>query len=529
MNDRKSVRVLIAEDDYLVSKMVGALLEELKYTVVGEAADGLEAVEMTRALQPDVILMDIKMDRMDGIEAARLIQERHPTPVVVLTAYETEELVIEASAAGAGAYLVKPPNTRELERAITIAMARFDDMMALRESNRRLAEMLAELEAAREKVIQQERLAVVGQLAVGFAHEFNNVLAVIALYTNMSLPDPALPLQIRERLGVIAQQTRYATDLVQQLVDFGQRAALDRKTMDVAALLEETLALLERTLPQDIHIELTHECAPPVTINGDPTRIRQAVVNLALNARDAMPKGGQLRIGLGRLRVTEDQDPPLPEMSVGEWIKVTVTDTGTGIPPEALSHIYEPFFTTRAPLGHGLGLPQTYGIVRQHNGHIGLETQVGEGTTFTLYLPALTMRPAESPPPDIAAIPQGRGEVVLVVEDGDALRAALVDSLAGWHYQTLEATSGHEALALMETQGEQVALVLSDVLMPGMDGVALLDALREQGWPTPMILLTGHPMKKKLQVLRDKGLSAWLTKPLSFERLAQAVADALRQ
>ncbi len=529
MNDRAKTRVLIAEDDYLVSKMVSALLEELGCSIVGEAADGVQAVEMTRTLQPDVILMDIKMDGMDGIEAARLIQERHPTPVVMLTAYETEELIQEASAAGAGAYLVKPPNAREMERAVTIAMARFDDMMALRESNRRLEETLSELEATREKVVQQERLAVVGQLAVGIAHEFNNVLAVIALYTDMSLPEPALPPQVRERLDVIAQQTQYAVDLVQQIVDFGQRAALDRKTMDMAALLEETIALLERTLPRDIRIELACECATPVMINGDPKRVRQAVTNLALNARDAMPQGGHLRIGLGRLRVVPGQAPPLAEMSEGEWVQVTVTDTGTGISPEALPHIYEPFFTTRAPLGHGLGLPQTYGIVRQHNGHIDIETQVGHGTTFTLYFPALATHPAEPSASGAPSIPQGQGQVVLVVEDADALRAALVDSLEEWHYQTLEAANSQEALTVMETQGDQVALVLSDLVMPGMSGIDLLNRLREKGWHTPMILLTAHALQKEAEALRDKGLCAWLTKPLRFERLAQAVAKGVRK
>jgi AmiR/NasT family two-component response regulator len=143
MSNRQDVRVLIAEDDYLNSEMLKGLLEELWYTVVGEAADGYETVEMTQSLQPDVVLMDIKMPDMDGLEATRLIQERCPTPVVVVTAYETPELVEEASAAGVGAYLVKPPSAREMERAITIAMARFDDLMELRRMNAELQDALA--------------------------------------------------------------------------------------------------------------------------------------------------------------------------------------------------------------------------------------------------------------------------------------------------------------------------------------------------------------------------------------------------
>ena len=145
MSNRQDVRVLIAEDDYLNSEMLKGLLEEIWYTIVGEAADGLETVEMTQSLQPDVILMDIKMPDMDGLEATRLIQERCPTPVVVVTAYETPELVEEASAAGVGAYLVKPPSAREMERAITIAIARFDDLMELRRLNAELQDALAKV------------------------------------------------------------------------------------------------------------------------------------------------------------------------------------------------------------------------------------------------------------------------------------------------------------------------------------------------------------------------------------------------
>jgi AmiR/NasT family two-component response regulator len=145
MSNRQDVRVLIAEDDYLNSEMLKGLLEEIWYTIVGEAADGLETVEMTQSLQPDVVLMDIKMPDMDGLEATRLIQERCPTPVVVVTAYETPELVEEASAAGVGAYLVKPPSAREMERAITIAIARFDDLMELRRLNAELQDALAKV------------------------------------------------------------------------------------------------------------------------------------------------------------------------------------------------------------------------------------------------------------------------------------------------------------------------------------------------------------------------------------------------
>ncbi|HDQ71508.1 MAG TPA: response regulator, partial [Chloroflexi bacterium] len=170
MDNGIGTRVLIAEDDYLVSETIKSILHQIGYTVVGKAMDGQEAIEMTQALEPDVVLMDIEMPGISGIEATRCIQAVCPTPVVILTAYETPDLVGEASAAGAGAYLVKPPDVKHLKRAITIAMARFDDMMALCESNQQLQAAMARLKDTQQQVIQQERLAAVGQLAAGIAH-----------------------------------------------------------------------------------------------------------------------------------------------------------------------------------------------------------------------------------------------------------------------------------------------------------------------------------------------------------------------
>jgi two-component system cell cycle sensor histidine kinase/response regulator CckA len=167
----------------------------------------------------------------------------------------------------------------------------------------------------------------------------------------------------------------------------------------------------------------------------------------------------------------------------GEWVQVTVSDTGTGIPPHVLPHIFEPFFTTRAPLGSGLGLAQVHGIVAQHEGHIDVETQVGHGTTFTIYLPTLPMHPPEPISLEAPTLAQGQGETILVVEDDDATREALVESLGVLNYRVLEATNGQEALAILEQRRGEIALVLSDVVMPGMGSIALLRSMRQSPCP----------------------------------------------
>jgi two-component system cell cycle sensor histidine kinase/response regulator CckA len=383
-----------------------------------------------------------------------------------------------------------------------------------------------------QRIQQQERLAAVGQLAAGIAHDFNNIMATIVLYAQTTAQAEELPDTIRERMKIIDQQAYHATRLIQQILDFSRRAVLERRPLDLLPLLKEQIKLLERTLPESIEIRLDYEpdkYATLFTVNADPTRMQQMMTNLAVNARDAMPGGGTLRFTLERVRIEAGKAPPLPEMRPGEWVQMTVSDTGSGIPPDVLPHIFEPFFTTKGRgRGSGLGLAQVHGIVAQHEGRIDVETEPGRGTTFTVYLPAHLPEPSTAVPlRELPATAMGRGETVLVVEDDASVRKALVDSLALLNYRALEAQNGEEALAKVEELGDEIGLVLSDVVMPGMGGVALLHGLRERGLDVPVVMLTGHPLEKEMENLRAQGLLEWLPKPPEFEQLAEVVARAL--
>lgn len=397
-----------------------------------------------------------------------------------------------------------------------------------------IREMTQEREIER-RVRQQERLAAVGQMAAGIAHDFNNILAVVALYARISLRFPDLPPKLQEYLEVIDQQAWRASELIQQILDFSRRSAIAPCPMDLLSFLKEQSKMLKRTLPENIQIELlyTHDT---YTVNADPVRMQQALMNLVVNARDAMPEGGHLRIGLERIHVEEPKRAPLPEMrtaetEAGEWICLSVTDTGSGIPPDALPHIFDPFFTTKEPnQGTGLGLSQVYGIVKQHAGYIDVTSSPGQGTTFTLYLPALPVpRPAASPA-EAEHLIHGDGQTILVVEDEAATRKALVESLELLNYQVLTATNGHEALTVFERHRDEIALVLSDLVMPGMGGQAVLRALRQQDPQVKVVFITGHPpepLKRESENLQAHGLSGWITKPPSLEQLSQVVAQAL--
>ena len=321
-----------------------------------------------------------------------------------------------------------------------------------------------------------------------------------------------------------------AAALIQQILDFSRRAVLERHPMDLALFLNEVVKLLERTIPESIKIKLTHEIGE-YTVNADPTRLQQAVMNLVINARDAMPEGGELSIILSSGGVTDKTRCVIcGQVIEGEWVCIKVTDTGTGISEDALPYIFDPFFTTKeVGKGTGLGLAQVFGIVAQHEGHIEVATQVGKGTTFAIYLPILLEQPLELPILETQALVYGHGETILVVEDDVSLREALVAGLELLNYRGLQAKNGRDALEILEQHTGGIALVLSDMVMPEMGGQALFYALRQRGLTLPVVMLSGHPMEKELESLKIQGLAGWMPKPADIEQLSYLVGRALQE
>jgi len=385
---------------------------------------------------------------------------------------------------------------------------------------------------ARDQLQQQERLAAIGQLAAGIAHDFNNIMAVIVVYAQMVSGQAGLPPTAREKVDVIHEQAYRATDLIQQILDFSRRAPMERQSMQLLTFLKEVVRLWERTLPESIRIELVHD-GSACRISADPTRIQQVLMNLATNARDAMPEGGSLRIELRQVTYDVDAAAPVPTMAAGEWVRLDFTDTGTGMSPEVLSHIFEPFFTTKAPgEGTGLGLAQAHGIIKQHEGEILVESAPGQGTTFSIYLPALPVKQFhEVSALEAGSLPQGSGQLILVVEDNAATRDALVGALEMLGYRILPAANGKEALAIHTTHlgdgVDPVNLIISDLTMPDMGGKALASALRKLEAAVPLVILTGYVGDDAIADLADLGVVRCLRKPLDLSKLAQVVAELL--
>ena len=379
-----------------------------------------------------------------------------------------------------------------------------------------------------EGVHRQERLAAVGQLAAGIAHDFNNILAVIVLYCELILATPGLKPRVHEQLLTMSEQAQRAADLIQQILDFSRRSVLERRPMDMLPFIKEQTKLLRRTLPEDIRIQLDCEIDEYI-VSADPTRMQQALMNLAVNARDAMPKGGRLRIGLTKCQAV-DMVPCIScgEVLGGDWVCVSFEDSGCGMEKKVEAHIFDPFFTTKDPgQGTGLGLSQVYGIIKQHDGHIGLRTKPGEGSTFFMYIPILHLARHLLLDIDHMEMARGKGEKILVVEDETASRQALVDSLVLLGYDVHPVENGRLALDILEAGDRQVDLVLSDVVMPELGGIALFHAMRARGHPQPLILMTGHPLQEELEELQTLGLASWILKPPRLRQIANIVAQTL--
>jgi signal transduction histidine kinase len=385
-----------------------------------------------------------------------------------------------------------------------------------------IREVTREREA--QKIAQQQaRLASVGQLAAGIAHDFNNILMTIVTSAELARRRQADAPFVHERLEVVVAQGERAAMLVRQILDFSRQSPPSLQTLDVAQLLEQTVGLLERTLPESIRILVTAGAGPSV-VSADPNQLTQVLTNLAVNARDVMPLGGELRFHLGQER--RDTAAAGSGPGPGHWIVLSVTDTGNGMPPEVLERVFDPFFTTKAPgRGTGLGLSQAYGIVTEHRGHITVDSRPAQGTTFTIYLPSLAERGPIAAVEAGLDLARGRGETVLVVEDEAPVRQALAHLLDALDYQALTASSAENALEIHAAHAGTIALVLTDLVMPGMGGLGLVRELRRQGVQVPVVMMSGYVGDSARATV--EGVLTWVEKPVTARRLGAILQEAM--
>jgi two-component system cell cycle sensor histidine kinase/response regulator CckA len=376
--------------------------------------------------------------------------------------------------------------------------------------------------------LRQERLAAVGQLAAGIAHDFNNILSPIIGFAEVLQYQTDLSPESREKLDWIVVQGQRAATLIRQILDFTRQTVNDPKPLDLQLFLKESASFIERTIPETIKIQFNFT-SDETTIYADPAKMQQVITNLAVNARDAMPRGGTLTFELSREAPPADAALPClqPEGDPRSWVRLAVSDNGAGIDPRVLPHIFEPFFTTKeAGQGTGLGLAQIYGIVEQHNGCISVDSRPGQGSTFNLYFPALAPE-APARGPVAAELPMGQGQTILLVEDNPAVMEVTTAMLGMLNYQVLTALDGKSALELFQRRPDDIQVVLTDVVMPGMDGFALAEALAAIRPTLPVLLMSGYTGDSDLPPQLSDATVTRLHKPLNLLQLATALRTAL--
>ena len=377
-----------------------------------------------------------------------------------------------------------------------------------------------------EQLIQSQKLEAIGTLAGGLAHDFNNLLSVVV--ASASLLRIKLPpgTDLARHAQMIENEAQRGSDLVRQLLGFARKDRISRAAVDVHVVVQDVIAMLGHTLDRSIKI-FNDARSEPAVVLGDAGQLAQVLLNLAVNARDAMPSGGELRFATAVVELDETASLKHRSLVPGRHVVVRVSDTGAGIPAATLGRIFEPFFTTKKPgRGSGMGLSTSYGIVKRHAGAIEVESIEGYGSTFSVYLPLSEGERASSRPADAPAPSRGSGRV-LVVDDEPSVCEVLSGMLTALGYRTEVSYSGEEAIAYYREHGQATDLVILDLKMTGMDGGECLRQLRQLRPDARVLISSGHIDPDTRAELMEAGARGCLPKPYNLHQLSEAVVDAL--
>jgi len=377
------------------------------------------------------------------------------------------------------------------------------------------------------EILQAQKLESVGRLAGGIAHDFNNLLTAVMGHANLLLMDDRLTEAQRSEITGIERVVERAAGLTRQMLAFGRRQVLDMRPLDLNSVVSNLVPILVSALTEKIEIE-TDLGVDLGTIHGDVGRLEQVLMNLAVNARDAMPDGGRLRINTYNIDLDEHYSDVHPVVEPGPFVALVVSDTGSGMDRETRDHIFEPFFTTKEPgRGTGLGLATVYGIVKQSGGFIWVYSEVGMGTTFKIYLPRVDSAPEALSSEVDPVPPPGGNETVLLVEDDETVRQLAARVLRGRGYDVLEAKNGDEALRWLSDPERTIDALLTDAVLPGLGGRELARQATALRPDLPVLFVSGYatPVLTQQGIL-DAGVNL-LEKPFSASSLARALRSVI--
>ena len=379
-----------------------------------------------------------------------------------------------------------------------------------------------------EHLLRAQRMESIGTLAGGIAHDLNNILSPIIMSVEMLSLKETDP-ETKRWLSLIGENAERGADLIKQVLTFARGLEGKRIPVQIKHIVKDLISVLQETLPKSITLKYDVATSPWL-VAADPTQIHQVLMNVCLNARDAMPNGGSLRVAVANVHLDENDARINPEAEPGGYVQITVEDTGTGMSKETVKRIFDPFFTSKA-LGHGtgLGLSTALTIVQSHGGFINVYSELGRGSRFSINLPAMEDQVEVISPDPVAAYPYGNGELILVVDDEENIVQITTATLERFGYRAVSAADGAEGLKVYEAGRGEIALVVTDMSMPDMDGPSMIKELRKIDPAIRIIGMSGLTNAERTAELQSQDVSTFLTKPFTAEKLLTSISETLRK
>jgi len=527
-NDKGSI--LCMDDEEMIRITIGDFLEDCGYTVY-LAKDGKEGLEIFREKTPDLLLVDLRMPEVNGFEVLSAVAKESPhTPIIVISGTGILRDAVEAIRLGAWNYITKPiEDMAFLEHSVKEALDKARLQRENIEYRENLEKMVLErtkaLEEAHKQLRQAQKMEAIGTLAGGIAHDFNNILSAIIGYTEISKVKLGPESDVHKELNEVYSAGIRAKDLVSQILAFSRQGEQEFFPLILHPIAKEALKLLRSSIPATIEIKQDiHKCG---TVMADATQIHQVMMNLCTNAYHAMEaEGGELEVGLRDVELGEQDVVPYPELNPGPFIQLTVSDTGSGMPPSIVERIFEPYFTTKEKgLGTGMGLSVVHGIVTSHGGAISVESEPGAGSTFHVYLPRVERKNEKKTDQD-KPLPKGN-ERILIVDDEKPLAELGRQMLVKLGYGVVAMTDSLESLELFREDPDRFDLVITDMTMPHLTGDKLAKELMMIRPDIPIIISTGFSKQMDEDRAKEMGIKAFAMKPLVMRDLANTVRDVL--
>jgi two-component system cell cycle sensor histidine kinase/response regulator CckA len=508
-----TLRALILEDSETDCALLVRALRQGGYAVSHKRVDSPAAFAASLVEGAwDVVISDYSMPGFRGTEALAALREKGlDIPFIFVSGTIGEELAVEAMRVGAQDYVMKGNLARLLP-----AIRREIREASARQEHRR----------SERRVRQLEKFEALGKLAGGIAHDFNNVIGAIMGWAELGAEDAGPGSKAAKYFQNIRSQAERAAGLTRQLLAYARRQFLEPRNINLNQIINETTTLFRRGIGESIELKLTL-ASDLLTTHADPSQIEQVLMNLCFNARDAMPKGGVLQIETRNVEIDDTFCKHHAYAKPGSYARLSVADNGTGIDSATMERIFEPFFTTKElGKGTGLGLATAMGVVKQHDGFIGVESEPGHGATFHVYLPVSEGTADPRKAPEDARI-RGGSETILIAEDHAGVREMAQEILEGLGYKIILANDGAEAVAKFADNRNEIALVFLDVVMPKMNGPDAYESMTRLRADVPVIFTSGYADEMaQLATLAAKGATL-LQKPYAPKDLARKIRERL--